>query len=169
MPYLAIGQTETAASFDSRSGPPSILLCPSDTQSGTEYDSTSYAYSACFYHTPGQIEAMHPVNLIMALAEPGPGAACVTQTQASIALPGQKILSGEWFDSHQYTGGLPIGYWGTVQASLAPGPDRWTGGRAYVFADGHAKFLQSSQQEPSADDCPDMALTPNGDAGSDLR
>ena len=62
---------------------------------------------------------------------------------------------------------------GTIDGDLivprTPGPDRWTGGRLYTFADNHVKFLQASRLRPSADDCPDFHLTPNGLSGSDLR
>jgi prepilin-type N-terminal cleavage/methylation domain-containing protein/prepilin-type processing-associated H-X9-DG protein len=169
MPYLAIGQRPRPTGFDSQSGSPAILICPSDTQSGTGFDATSYGYSACFYHTPEQINAMRLGNLRIALNDPGPGALCVTQTEAAVAFPAQKILSGEWFNSHQHAPGPAIGYWGTLLGPRTPGPDRWTGARNYTFADGHAKFLQATRLTPSADDCPDFHLTPNGLSGSDLR
>lgn len=169
MPYLAVGQKQSTTGFNSQSGPASILLCPSDFQSGADYNATSYAYSACFYHTPDQINAMHMNNLIMSLSTPGAGASCVTQTDAAVAYPGQKILAGEWFNSHEYTTALPVGFWGTVQGPTTPGPDQWTGGRVYVFADAHAKYLQATRLAPSADNCPDIELTPNGLSGTDLR
>jgi prepilin-type N-terminal cleavage/methylation domain-containing protein/prepilin-type processing-associated H-X9-DG protein len=168
MPYLAIGQQQRAGSYDSQTGSPAILLCPSDTLSGTGFDATSYGYSACFYHTSEQINAMRLGNLRIALNDPGPGAVCVTQTEANVLYPSQKILAGEWYNSHQHERG-PVGYWGTLQGPRTPGPDRWTGGRAYAFADGHVKFLMATRLRPSADDCPDFHLTPDGLQGSDLR
>lgn len=168
MPYLAIGQKQQEGGFDSAAGPASILLCPSDFLSGTDFNATSYGYSACFYHTPEQINAMRLGNLRIALNDPGPGAVCVTQTEAAVAEPARKILAGEWFNSHEREG-VPIGYWGTLQGPRTPGPDRWTGARCYVFADGHAKFLQARRLTPSADDCPDFHLTPNGLAGVDVQ
>lgn len=169
MPYLAIGQRQRADGFDSQSGPASILLCPSDTLSGTGFDATSYGYSACFYHTPEQINAMRLGNLRIALNDPGPGAVCVTQTEAAVAFPAEKIIAGEWYNSHAFEGRGPVGYWGTLLGPRAPGPDRWTGARCYLFTDGHAKFLPATRLRPSADDCPDFHLTPNGLSGSDLR
>ena len=168
MPYLAIGQRQ-GTDFSNQGGTTSILLCPSDTLSGTGFDATSYGYSACFYHTPGQINALRIRNLRLALNDPGPGAVCATQSEASVAFPAQKILVGEWFNSHAPAGGSPVGYWGTLTASGTPGPDRWSGARSYVFADGHVKFLPASRLRPSAQDCPDIHLTPNGLDGSDLR
>ncbi|MCS6774972.1 MAG: DUF1559 domain-containing protein [Chloroherpetonaceae bacterium] len=168
MPYLGIGQRQAEGGFTSQSGNPAILICPSDTISGIGFNATSYAYSACFYHTPEQINAMRLGNLRIALNDPGPGAQCITQTEAAVAFPAQKILTAEWFNSHEYVG-RPVGYWGTLQGPRTPGPDRWTGGRVYGFADGHVRFLQATRLRPSADDCPDFLLTPDGLSGSDLR
>lgn len=168
MPYLAIGQKQ-AGNFTNQGGSPAILICPSDSLSGTGFNATSYGYSACFYHTPEQINAMRLGNLRVVLNDPGPGATCVTQTESALANPAQKALVGEWFNSHDTGGGPPVGYWGTLAGPTAPGPDRWRGGRCYVFADGHARFVRATRLRPSADDCPDIHLTPGGLNGSDLR
>jgi prepilin-type N-terminal cleavage/methylation domain-containing protein len=168
MPYLAIGQRE-GANFNSQQGPSSILLCPSDTLSGTGYDATSYAYSAAFYHTPDQVNAMTIPNLIFQLNNPGPGKDCVTETDAAVAYPTEKVLIAEWYNSHEHSGGPAVGFWGTLKAGLAPGDDRWNGGRSCTFADGHAKFFPSSRIRPSYADCPDINLTRDGLSGSDLR
>lgn len=168
MPYLAIGQRE-GANFNSRQGTPSILLCPSDTQSGTGYDATSYAYSAAFYHTPDQIDGMTIRNLVFQLNDPGIGKDCATQTDAAVAFSAEKALVTEWFNSHVHDGGKAIGFWGTLKPGLVPGDDRWSGGRCCTFADGHTKFMPSSRIRPSAADCPDINLTRDGLSGSDLR
>jgi prepilin-type N-terminal cleavage/methylation domain-containing protein len=169
MPYLGAAQQERAdGSFSSQSGAPSILLCPSDTLSGTGFDATSYGYSACFYHTGAQINAMHLGNLRLALNDPGPGAACATQTEAALLYPAQKVLIGEWYNSHQFGKAGPVGYWGTLAGPTTPGPDRWQGARLYAMADGHAKFIQAARLHPSADDCPDIHLTPDGLSGRDV-
>ncbi|HZP80152.1 MAG TPA: DUF1559 domain-containing protein [Chthonomonadaceae bacterium] len=167
MPYLGAGQKQ-GANFNSQGGGPNIMLCPSDTLSGTGFDATSYGYSACFYHTPAQINAMHLGNLRVALNSPGPGSECVTQTEAAVALPAQKALIGEWYNSHQYEAAGRIGYWGTLQSPTTPGPDRWQGARIYVLADGHARFVQARRIRPSTDDCPDIHLTLDGLSGHDL-
>ena len=168
MPYLAIGQRQ-GADYNSSAGAASILLCPSDTQSGTDYNATSYGYSAAFYHNPDQIDAMTIANTIYQLNAPGAGAQCITQTLAAVMQPTGKAMVTEWFNSHEHAAGSAIGPWGTLTSTLAPGSDRWTGGRCYVFADGHAKFLQSSQILPSAQDCPDINLTRGGLNGTDTR
>ncbi len=169
MPYLAAGQREKSDnSFSSASGSPSILLCPSDTLSGTGFDATSYGYSAAFYHTPDQLDAMRIGNLRLALNKPGPGLACATQTEASIDYPAQKVLAAEWYNSHQFESGGKIGYWGHLSGSSDPGVDRWQGARIYVMPDGHAKFLHARQIHPSAEDCPDIHLTRSGLSGKDF-
>ncbi len=168
MPYLAIGQTQ-GTNYNSSAGAASILICPSDTQSGAAYDATSYAYSAAFYHTPDQIDAMTIADTIYQLNAPGAGAQCPTQTLASVAQPTGKAMVAEWFNNHDHAGGAAVGYWGTLTATLSPGSDRWTGGRCYVFADGHSKYLQSTQIIPSAQNCPDINLTLGGLNGTDTR
>jgi prepilin-type N-terminal cleavage/methylation domain-containing protein len=168
MPYLGAGQKQTA-DFSNDGVAPSILLCPSDTLSGTGFDATSYGYSAAFYHTPEQVNALRLGNLRLALNDPGAGAVTATRTDADVAHPATKVLVGEWYTSHEHTGtAQPVGYWGTLAGDRTPGPDRWTGGRCYVFADGHARFIQARRLTPSADDCPDIHLTSNGVAGKDL-
>ena len=37
---------------------PSVLFCPQDHAAKEKYESTSYAYSMAFYHSPEQIDAM---------------------------------------------------------------------------------------------------------------
>lgn len=169
LPYLAVGQKQKeGGSFDSEYGPSSILLCPSDTLSGSDYNATSYAYSAAFFHSPEQVAQMRVTNIYPHLADPGPGALCITQTEADIARPSEKALVAEWFTSHQWDGKQPVGYHGTLQGGKTPGPDRWVGSRAYLFADNHVKFLAARRITPTADDCPDILLTMGGVQGSDL-
>lgn len=169
MPYLGAAQRiREDGSFSSSAGNPSILLCPSDTLSGTGFDATSYGYSACFYHSPDQINAMRLGNLRLALNDPGPGLACATQTEAAVTFPTQKILIGEWYNSHKYEKSGRIGYWGTLTSPRTPGPDRWQGARLYVLADGHVKFIPARRVRPSHDDSPDFHLTVDGLAGRDL-
>jgi prepilin-type N-terminal cleavage/methylation domain-containing protein len=169
-PYLGTGQkAKSDGSFNASSGTPSILICPSDTLSGTGFDATSYGYSACFYHTPAQINAMRLGNLRQGLADPGPGQECTTQSEAAVAFPAQKVLIAEWYNSHQQDNGKRIGYWGTLAGPRTPGPDRWQGARNYALSDGHTKFLPARRIRPSADDCPDIHLTPDGVAGHDLE
>ncbi|HLI48043.1 MAG TPA: DUF1559 domain-containing protein [Chthonomonas sp.] len=160
MPYLGIGQKQQSGSFNAANGSPSILLCPSDTLSLSQFNGTSYDYSASFYHTPDQIDQMHFSDLLNSPS----WLTCVTQTEAAVVYPAQKVLITEWYNSHDHTG-APVGLWGSYPF---PGPDRWDGGRIFAMADGHVKFLKSRRIHPSADDCPDINLTHDGVAGKDI-
>jgi prepilin-type N-terminal cleavage/methylation domain-containing protein len=172
MPYLDIAQKQdpsTASDPYATNGSPSILLCPADFQSISQFNATSYAYSIAFYLQPSQIAQLTIANLIPAVNSPGVAAQTYTQTSSAVQLPAQKVVFGEWYDSHQYSTSLPVGPWGTVQANLQPGPDCRTGARNLTFSDLHSKFIQAGRQTPSAQDCPDFGLTPNGIAGFDVQ
>ena len=172
MPYLAIAQKQnpsTATDPYATNGSPAVLLCPADFQSISQFNATSYGYSISFYLEPSQIPQLTIANLIPAVNDPGVAAQTYTQSSSAVQYPSQKIEFSEWYDNHEYTTSLPVGPWGTVQANLGPGPDRWTGARNSTFADSHAKFVQASQQTPSAQDCPDFGLTPGGIGGYDIK
>ncbi len=162
MPYLGVGQRE-GAGFSSASGSPQILVCPSDPGAGS-YDQTSYAMSATLYHSPNQIAQLRLRNLIPGLQNPLLGND--TQTESQAFDPSRKIGFAEWLNGHRNPG-KPAGFWGTLKPGLAPGDDRFNGGRNSAFLDGHAGFVEASRQTRSADDCPDMNLTPGGIAGTD--
>jgi len=86
VPYFGVGQRQ-GGQFVNLGGPTSILLCPSDTLSGTGYDATSYNYSAAFYHPTGVTEGLTIRNLRAVLADPGPGTQCVTRAESDVAFP----------------------------------------------------------------------------------
>ena len=165
MTYLGAGQKE-GLKFSSLGGSPSILICPSD-PSATTFDATSYGYSATFYHSPDQINQMHINNLRLSLNDPGAGAICLSQTEAALLTPSQKILISEFTNNHRFDN-KRVGYWGTLQGPAAPGPDRWQGARNQAMADGHVKLIFAAKVHPSTDDCPDFNLTINGISGSDI-
>ena len=166
MPYLGIGQRQKSGSVLSESGSPEILYCPSDTVSGSKFDYTSYVYSASFFHSADQIDALHFGDL---LNNP-PGLTTITQTLSALQTPVRKVLISEWYDSHQSGKSGRIGPWGSGYAApKTPGIDCWQGARVYGMSDGHAKFIVSTQILPSADSCPDINLTVHGVAGGDLR
>ena len=164
MPYLTIGQTKTAASFASTSGPNSaaFLHCPSDSSG---FDNTSNAYSAAFYYSPDQlalITTLSPYLCYGASVTPPAGFPLIVapQTLARVAFPAQKILAGEWQNNHD---GLPVKGWWTPNLASS---------RDYLFADGHVKALRASvlsgwQAYP--DTYPDPNVTPGGLAGRDSR
>jgi hypothetical protein len=91
MPYMAAGQKQ-GDDFTNNGGATSILLCPSDTLSGTGYDATSYCYSASLYHAPEQIAQIGIPHLRVALNTPGPGGQCVTQTESDVVTTFPKKL-----------------------------------------------------------------------------
>jgi prepilin-type processing-associated H-X9-DG protein len=153
-PYLAMvgGRDPNAPNDPNRSAGfrPQILLCPSDAVAPATWDNTSYAYCAAFYHTPAQINAMRTVDLYAGSPPP-----CVTQTLAEVAFPSRKVLVGEWLTNHE--AGVRDGWWG------------WGGARSYLFADGHAKYVQAGAVLPAGNGFPDPNLTVNGLGGVDLR
>lgn len=172
MPYLALAQKQsgsTAPDPYAAAGDPAVLHCPEDSLSTGLYNSTSYAYSAAFYLPSDVVAHLTIKNLIAGLHTPGLASQTVTQTASGVDLPGSKVLLAEWYDSHHYEGGSPVGWWGTVQPGILPGPDRWTGARNTLFADLHALHLQTGRVQPSSQDCPDFGLTLGGVTGTDLR
>jgi len=128
---------------------PSVLYCPQDRIARDKYESTSYAYSMAFYHSPQQIDAMStPADTY---SNPQPS---IPQRNADVARPSAKILIGEWQSNH-----TPVkedtGWW------------CWEGARNYLFADGQVSFLQARQIRPARDELPDANLTLHGIKGAD--
>ena len=126
-----------------------IFVCPSDPTAPRQWDSTSYGYSAAFYHTPAQINAMTLNDLWQNDNFP-----CISQSEESVAFPGQKALAAEWLTNHEAE---KVGWWD------------WKGGRNYLFADGHVRFLQASRLHPAVDGFPDINLTQDGISGRDVE
>ncbi len=129
---------------------PSVLLCPADRTDPAKYESTSYAYSMAFYHSPEQIDAMSvPADTY---SNPQPS---IAQRVADVANPSAKILLGEWMSNH-----VPLeddkGWW------------TWQGTRNFLFADGQVTLLRAEQILPARDNLPDANLTIRGIKGRDL-
>ena len=128
---------------------PSVLLCPEDRADPTKYESTSYAYSMTFYHSPEQIDAMSDTSDTYTNPRPS-----VPQRIGNVANPSAKILIGEWASNH-----LRIdqdqGWWS------------WQGARNFLFADGQVVFLRATQIRPAHDGLPNVNLTINGLKGRD--
>lgn len=128
---------------------PSVLFCPHDRAAKEKYESTSYAYSMTFYHSPQQIDTMgSPADTY---ANPQPS---IPQRSSDVANTSGKILIGEWLSNHS-----PIeqdkGWW------------CWQGSRNFLFVDGQVRFLQADQIRPARDDLPDANLTIRGIKGTD--
>ena len=128
---------------------PSVLFCPVDKASREKYESTSYAYSMAFYHSPAQIDAM--TDKADCYSNPQPP---VKQRTSDLANPAGKILIGEWLSVHR-----PIdsdaGWW------------TWEGARNYLFADGRILYLPATEIRPANDNLPDANLTQKGIKGTD--
>lgn len=125
-----------------------ILICPSDATAPTAYDGTSYAYAACFYHTPAQVNTMVTTELY------GPTTVgCVSQSLAQVASPSQKAIVSEWLTNHE----PPARSWW-----------QWGGARTYLFVDGHVKYLQTASIKPAINGYPDINLTRDGLSGTDV-
>ena len=151
-PYLAYGArrdpVDPVNPNLSVGGGTHVLVCPSDATAATAYDSTSYAYAACFYHTAAQVNAMVTTDLY------GPTAVgCVSQTLAQVAYPSRKALASEWLTNHQAPA---LTWW------------QWGGARNYLFVDGHVKYLQTASLKPAVNGYPDINLTRDGISGVDV-
>ncbi len=128
---------------------PSVLYCPQDRVSKEKYESTSYAYSMTFYHTPEHIDYMGKNGDPWGTSLPPVG-----QKFFNVAKPSAKILMGEWLSNHLRVDN-DGGWWCTV------------GSRNYLFADGQIRFLKAEDIRLAHDDCPNPNLTIHGISGID--
>ena len=137
---------------------PSVLFCPQDKKAKDDYESTSYAYSMAFYHSPEQIDAMSSIT-----DQYGDGDAdddgdvdvvCAPQKCLSVKKPAGKILIGEWSSSH---------------LRIEPDDGWWCreGSRNYLFADGQVQFIKAKDIRPARDGYPNPNLTLHGIRGID--
>jgi prepilin-type N-terminal cleavage/methylation domain-containing protein len=129
---------------------PSVLFCPDDRISKDKFESTSYAYSMCFYHSPEQIDAMS--TTADTYKNPRPSMA---QRTIHVARPSNKILIGEWQSNHVRIEGEDPGWW------------QWKGSRNFLFAGGQVVFLDANDIRPARDGNPNPCLTVNGIKGID--
>lgn len=129
---------------------PSVLYCPQDRVSREKYESTSYAYSMTFYHTPEQIDYMGNSGDTWGTSLPPVG-----QKVFNVAKPSGKILIGEWFSNHWRIKEKDDGWWD------------WEGCRNYLFADGQVHFLKAEDIHPAWDTYPNPNLTIHGIRGID--
>ncbi len=112
---------------------PSVLFCPQDRTEPEKYESTSYAYSMAFYHSPDQIDAMNSPS--STCSENNPFVPSVPQRSLNVAKPTGKILMGEWNSNHLRV--VERGWYGY------DGWWCWQGSRNYLFADGQVNFLKA--------------------------
>ena len=133
---------------------PSVLFCPQDRS--VDYESTSYAYSMAFYHSPEQINNMNSPTYTCGN---GPFVQSIPQRSSVVARPCGKILIGEWNSNHLRVvekGWYGYGGWWC-----------WEGSRNYLFADGQVQFLKAEDIRPANDGYPNPNLTTHGIRGID--
>ena len=130
---------------------PSILLCKADEQADSKYESTSYSYSMCFYHSPEQIDAMADTKCTYTNPQPSVG-----QRGSRVGSPPRTILAGEWTSNHER---IPDdkGWWTPA------------GARNFLFADGHVRFLPAQSIRAANDGLPNPCLTRHGICGEDVE
>lgn len=130
---------------------PGVFWCPSDPRSENVFESTSYAYSMAFYHSPDQIDSI--TTTAGTYSNPLPA---IPQRDSAIAHPSRKILVGEWYANHAA--------WGEDRGWFG-----WGGKRMFLFADGHVEYLDSKEIHPANDGLPNPNLTVSGIRGADVR
>ncbi len=135
---------------------PSVLFCPEDPEPEEKYESTSYAYSMAFYHSPEQINNMDSPGYTCGN---GPFVQSIPQQSLDVAKPSGKILIGEWNSNHLRvleTGWYGFGGWWC-----------WEGSRNFLFVDGQVRFLAAEEIRPAQDGWPNPNLTIDGIKGID--
>ncbi len=130
---------------------PSVLWCPQDPTPKEVFESTSYAYSMAFYHSPEQIDAMSsPADTY------GTPVPSVAQRSCNVGNPSGKILIAEWLSNHlRIDTDKDNGWW------------CWVGSRNYLFADGQVRFISAKEIREANDGLPDANLTIDGIKGTD--
>ena len=135
---------------------PSVLFCPQDPVSKDKFESTSYAYSMAFYHSPAQIDSITTIRDTYDIpGTPSVAKPSVRQRSSDVARPSQKILIGEWLSNHLPVNGNDPGWWD------------WQGTRNYLFADGQMLFLEATDIREANDGNPNPNLTEHGIRGTD--
>jgi prepilin-type N-terminal cleavage/methylation domain-containing protein/prepilin-type processing-associated H-X9-DG protein len=149
-PYLPFSGAEIAASNPdlSTNFSPGVLICPSDPGALTNYDGTSYGYTAASYFSDASINAMTIGDLYQSNSFP-----CLSRRAAAVRFPAQKGLVAEWLSAHA---AIQVDWWD------------WRGKRQYAFIDGHVSYLAASAIRPAQDNLPDINLTVDGLSGRDL-
>jgi|GEM_PF-68554 len=130
---------------------PSVLWCPQDPTDKNKYESTSYAYAMCFYHSPQQVNQMDSPADTYDRNRVRP---TVPQRTGQVRRPAAKILCGEWFANHTRLEDTKGWWW-------------WAGSRNFMFADGHVRFVDANQIAPARDGNPNPCLTVDGIRGVD--
>lgn len=129
---------------------PKVFWCPTDTAAVAKFETTSFAYSMAFYHSPEQINAMTTAAATYSNPQP-----TLPQRLPRVRLPSQKVLAGEWTSNHRPAPG-DNGWW------------NWAGSRNMLFVDGHVEFCDATRIRAANDGFPDVNLTVDGIRGFDI-
>jgi prepilin-type N-terminal cleavage/methylation domain-containing protein len=127
-----------------------VFACPSDT--ATNYDDTSYAYSRCFFQTPNEIHTIAANSSpFAAFIDPLPPS---SQSESALVAPAAKVLLMEWTSNHEDPRTANI--------------TEMVGAHQHLFADSHVSFLRQANLRPSANSRRDPGLTVGGIGGRDV-
>lgn len=148
-----------------------VFSCPADPTPPGVYAGTSYAYSACFYMTPEQVNAVeNPDHIRAKFAARNPKLPCTTMKSASVRFASKKVLAAEYWTLHSERNKV-----GWYDDPAETGNDPWSGERNYLFADGHVRYLPTRRIHPAESPAvtrarllPDINLTRDGIAGRDV-
>ena len=148
-----------------------VLACPADPTPPGVYAGTSYAYSASFYMTPDQVNAVQNADYIRAkFAATNPKLPCTTVNSAALKFAAKKVLVAEYWTLHSEK--MKVGWYDDPADT---GNDPWSGERNYMFADGHVRYLSTKRIHPADSpvvnrprSLPDINLTRDGIAGKDV-
>jgi prepilin-type N-terminal cleavage/methylation domain-containing protein len=150
-PYLPFAgiRTDTNNPNVSTNFTPGTLICPSDIASKTNYDGTSYGYTATAYFSDETINAM-----TLASTYSGNSFPCVSRRITDVRSPARKAIAAEWLSAHTSD---KVGWWD------------WKGSRNYALIDGHVVYSPAKKIRPAVDRLPDINLTVNGLSGADIQ
>lgn len=166
-PYIPGG---TTFAYDSGGNPstvfldPGVYLCPSDPRAVENFESTSYAYSMTFYHSPEQINSIADLEPDPELrtqfnflgTDPSRVLPSIPQRGRNVLNPAHKVMIGEWYANHAA--------FITDQGWFGKG-----GKRLYLFADGHVEYRDANEMIPALDNLPNPNLTIDGVSGKDFE
>jgi len=149
--WMGRGWRKLIEEYVPRGGESGVFWCPSDPRSEKQYDSTSYAYSMAFYHSPEQINSLSTTQ--DTYMNPLP---TILQKASNVLHPTRKVLVGEWYANHTA--------FSTDRGWFGKG-----GKRLYLFADGHVEYLDWRDILPARDGMPNPNVTLDGIRGFDVR
>ena len=148
-----------------------ILACPADPTPPGIYAGTSYAYSACFYMTPADVDSVSNSDYLRTkYAATNPKLPCSTIKSSLVRFASKKIVIAEYWTLHSARN--KVGWYDGPES----GNDPWSGERNCLFADNHVVFVSTKSIHPAASplvtrprSLPDINLTTHGIYGKDIN